>query len=312
METKSTVKYHLNHEKHVKDETKKEFSKLIGMLLKYEFIPAILLGFIMAFTYPPLEFDGGIFMILSVLLGSIFIYLYRKELLRKDITEVNKKMNASSFIKLFFVFFMGQLIFITVSNAFESFLNLFNFTYETGIDSATMDTNSITMIIYAGLFAPIIEEVIFRGVILKSLSKYGKVFAIIVSALLFGFMHGNIVQGTFAFFIGIVLAYISLEYSLKWAILLHFINNFGLGVVFDRSLLFLNSEFASVITIILFIIFFIGGCIVLIQNRKFIKDYYRQNKTEKGLYKKMFTTVSCIAFILIHVVSSLLMIQIIQ
>lgn len=109
METKSTVKYHLNHEKHVKDETKKEFSKLIGMLLKYEFIPAILLGFIMAFTTPPIEFDAGIFMILSVLLGSIFIYLFAHEKLKKDITEVNKKMNISSFMKLFFVFFMDNL-----------------------------------------------------------------------------------------------------------------------------------------------------------------------------------------------------------
>ena len=44
----------------------------------------------------------------------------------------------------------------------------------------------------------LLEEMIFRVCILGALRKYGDTFAIVVSALLFGFIHGGLSQSVFA------------------------------------------------------------------------------------------------------------------
>lgn len=58
-----------------------------------------------------------------------------------------------------------------------------------------------------GIVAPIIEEIMFRLVCFRLLKKFISVIpAIIISALAFGIYHGNIVQGLYAFLMGILLA----------------------------------------------------------------------------------------------------------
>ncbi len=59
------------------------------------------------------------------------------------------------------------------------------------------------------ILAPIAEELFFRGVVLRGFSKYSVRFGIIFSALIFGFMHGNIFQAVMATLLGLVLGYIT-------------------------------------------------------------------------------------------------------
>lgn len=73
---------------------------------------------------------------------------------------------------------------------------------------------------------PIVEELLFRGMILGSLRKYGDTFAIVGSALLFGMYHGNFVQMVFAFFAGLVMAHAVIRTGSLWtSVLIHFCNN---------------------------------------------------------------------------------------
>ena len=59
-----------------------------------------------------------------------------------------------------------------------------------------------------GLVVPYAEEVLYRGVFFGRMKEIGSpVKAIIVSALVFGIMHGNLVQLVYGFFVGLVLAY---------------------------------------------------------------------------------------------------------
>ena len=70
------------------------------------------------------------------------------------------------------------------------------------------------------------EEFAFRGILMGSLRKYGNSFAIIVSAVMFGAMHGNIIQIPFAFILGLIFAYIDCKAnSIIPSIIIHFINN---------------------------------------------------------------------------------------
>lgn len=79
----------------------------------------------------------------------------------------------------------------------------------------------------------LVEELAMRGVILGSLKRYGKGFAIGVSAILFGMMHGNLSQLPFAFILGIAIGFAVIKTDSIWTgVWIHFINN-GVSVVLD-------------------------------------------------------------------------------
>ncbi len=76
------------------------------------------------------------------------------------------------------------------------------------------------------LVPPLVEEMMFRGVVLQSLRRFGDGFAILGSALIFGMMHGNFPQTAFAFLAGLAMGYAAVQSgSLLPSILIHFINN---------------------------------------------------------------------------------------
>lgn len=75
--------------------------------------------------------------------------------------------------------------------------------------------------------APILEELLFRGLIFESCrERFGNAWAVLTSALLFGLIHIVPVQMVNAFVVGIILGYIYLKTgSLLSVIILHAINN---------------------------------------------------------------------------------------
>lgn len=73
---------------------------------------------------------------------------------------------------------------------------------------------------------PLIEEFAVRGVVMQPLRRYGDRFAIVVSALVFAILHGNLVQSPFAFIAGLGIGYaVCITNSLWTGILIHFCNN---------------------------------------------------------------------------------------
>lgn len=78
-------------------------------------------------------------------------------------------------------------------------------------------------IIAAGIICPIVEEMIFRGLVYNRLRKVSSVMvAAVISALLFGIYHGNWVQAPYAFIIGMLCVYVYEKYkSIAAPILLH-------------------------------------------------------------------------------------------
>jgi membrane protease YdiL (CAAX protease family) len=78
-----------------------------------------------------------------------------------------------------------------------------------------------------GIAAPILEELIFRGVILKKfLEKYNPTKAIILSSVIFGIAHLNPWQFVAAFSNGIAIGWIYWKTKSIWpGIFIHFINN---------------------------------------------------------------------------------------
>lgn len=73
-------------------------------------------------------------------------------------------------------------------------------------------------IVSAVIAAPILEELLFRGMIYARLRDLcGAKWAIIISAAFFGIFHGNLVQFVYAFIIGLMLAYVYEKLKTVWA-----------------------------------------------------------------------------------------------
>lgn len=79
--------------------------------------------------------------------------------------------------------------------------------------------------IYICLLGPVLEELIYRGVLLSRLRPYGALFALILSSLCFGLMHHDLYQGLSACLSGLIYGYAALRYSLPTAICLHIAGN---------------------------------------------------------------------------------------
>lgn len=84
----------------------------------------------------------------------------------------------------------------------------------------------ILYFIQLAVLPAILEEIAFRGIILKHLLPYNRIGAMIFSSLLFGLLHVNPPQAIFAAAFGMVLA-LCYDYtrSIKFTALIHFTNN---------------------------------------------------------------------------------------
>ncbi len=93
---------------------------------------------------------------------------------------------------------------------------------------------SILMLV---ILAPVMEEVLFRGILLEAVrSKYSSGRAIVVSALMFGVIHFIPQQVVNAFVIGLILGYIYVRTDSLWpVIIIHALNNAMAYVIMQWS-----------------------------------------------------------------------------
>jgi len=76
------------------------------------------------------------------------------------------------------------------------------------VSDAIYGSSLLSQIAASGVSAPLLEETLMRGLIYRRLKLYtgNKRLAMVGSALIFGLFHGNIVQGVYAFLLGLFFA----------------------------------------------------------------------------------------------------------
>lgn len=80
--------------------------------------------------------------------------------------------------------------------------------------------------------APIMEELLFRKLLIDRVLQYGDKIAIFLSGFMFGLYHGNLYQFFYAFALGCIFAYIYIKYGrIIYTMILHVIINFIGSVV---------------------------------------------------------------------------------
>ncbi len=235
-----------------KKSIKASANKSAGGLLIFSFISETLAVFLMLFTflsagaYDPdnSNYINGIEPVTMYILNSIVclvgfgisgILITKMNSLRLDDVIKIKKVNVADTIKFTF----ASMGFVYVFNLLLSLMNLNLSLF--GFENESVDFGAVTglwgNVIYfvaVAIVPPIIEEFLFRGAILGSLrQKHGDALAVIISAVLFGLMHGNFIQTPVTFLTGLVLGYLTVKTdSMIPAIILHFVNN-AWAVIYD-------------------------------------------------------------------------------
>ncbi len=165
------------------------------------------------------------------------------------------------------------------------------------------DTSMLLTFFFVVIMAPIMEEVVFRGIILSRLRGFGDKFAVIACGLFFGLWHCMVSQFFYAAAIGMVLAYVTLRTgNIKLAMFLHFLNN-GLSFALSLVEVYLIEEAVAVISMVfgVFVIaFLIVAIVTFVKNRKsFVFAVGRVGLTAKETNTYFYTSFGVIVFILV-------------
>lgn len=217
--------------------------------------------------------------ILAILVGTGILLIWKKpRFIRNEVFAKGRKMTFVDFIQLFCAFVSVQMFLQLFATALEWLLNLVGLSAMQALEAASITSTGVSMFLYVTLIGPIAEELLFRGLVLRILRPYGKQMAIFVSALFFGLFHGNIVQSPFAFLLGLVLGYITVEYSIVWAIVLHIINNLVLADLASRAAPLLPEGVMDGILNVFMGAAAIVTVVLLIVRRKEVKAYFTENR----------------------------------
>lgn len=213
---------------------KKSFLLLFHFTLGYFLIyPLILFIVLAALGIDSWLYDGKADTLYSIIMLVVSIYLTR-DLLGRSIIELaeNPMKVFKTIITTLPLMFLGSLV-----------LNylITNFTGQVEAQNQSMIIDlyqqaPYLIVIQALLYAPIVEEIMFRGLVFGALSKKSRFLGILLSSSLFGLAHvyNSVLQGNFGdlwfFFTYALLGYfLNRAYiksgSIVSSMALHFLNN---------------------------------------------------------------------------------------
>ena len=140
-----------------------------------------------------------------------------------------KNLNLSVLLKLavlgifvqFAISFLLNLVYIVRPDLMQNYTKV--------MENLGSGNPSLFSVFYVVITAPIVEEMLMRGLCLVILRKEFPFWvANIIQAFYFGMIHLNLVQGIYAFLLGMVLGAVVKRYgTLKASMYLHFVFNFS-------------------------------------------------------------------------------------
>lgn len=215
-------------------------------------------------------------------LGLILLWLKMKN--RLTLSKDMFYIKGVSISKFFVITFTTLGLIICMGKVDELVLKIIPMSEDVGETFTNLFSGKISLIgsfISAVIIAPVAEEILCRGIILKGfLNNYSAKSAIILSALIWGILHLNIWQFVGAFLAGIFIGWIFFKTkSILACIWIHAINNgIGIGINYislrDGTLDFTTAGNQSIyITII--------GVIILIVGVALLRKMYNEDKKDR-------------------------------
>lgn len=224
----------------MKLENKKVFSRIgISLFLLTIVVNAVQYGMSAVFQRFAPEFVESSWYLYSMLIVSFYLigapmfYFLVKKLPVAEAKE-KKGLKIYQFFCLLVICLASMYIFNMVGVMINFVIGMLTGNMNLNpLNSAIGGIDLLPTILIAGIASPIVEEIVFRKVLLDRLRGYGDVVAILVSGLCFGFYHGNIAQFLYASALGFIFAYIVIRTGdIRYSIALHIcINLIGTAIL---------------------------------------------------------------------------------
>ena len=170
--------------------------------------------------------------LLPTVLSAVFAALAARKLtgyrVRKMFADRPKMMHPGTIFLGFGLCLGLNLVTSFLTELFTKWLNEYGAVIAPPNFSYSSDTPlwSGMLVLYSCLIAPLVEEIIFRGYILRLLRRFGTGFAILFSALLFALYHYDFTQMLPTFVMGCFFGYMAVRYeSILPVIGVHVLNN---------------------------------------------------------------------------------------
>ena len=200
------------------EDTKKYFSRLgfavfglivassvvsTGLFLLYSQLVKNVLPWLTAYEM----LISNIISIFSIYCIGVPIFLIISDPLPK-VTPFKAKMD----IKSWFGGFCIAMLFLTIGNSISSMIlisieSMMNITTTNPVGEMVENSDIWTTLIFTVIIAPILEEIFFRKIVCDKLLPLGEGYAILISAAIFGLVHGNFYQFFYCLGLGLILAY---------------------------------------------------------------------------------------------------------
>ena len=211
----------------------------------------------MDYYYKNMGLDLALRAIFTLLFFLIF-FLIRKKNIAKEVNlqkTSGKKWIAAVLGAVFVIFFVNGMLGVLVpQDQLENFSQASSVLYAYPLWQAILANM---------LLVPILEEVVFRGLLFSRLQKVmPNIVVALITSVVFGLVHGQIVWMLFAFVVGLVLSFVRIKTgSILPTILMHVLINTYATLV-SYNIINITSD---VLMIILMIVgaLSLAGCILL-------------------------------------------------
>lgn len=238
----------------------------------------------------------------TIILGTILPFSLMSFMNKKKRREkVKIKVPFRTIIVESFIFFtISSLVLFVVTSVAAYFGIAGEIVSPIGLPLSSINMQDLYYVVAFIFITPIIEEYAYRGVLLSTLSKYGKYFALIVASLIFALAHGSFVEMIPAYVMGYELSKIALKYkSWKPCIWIHIIYNGFLYLLFA-----VPEDYSTIMAILLALVYAIT--IIFVLNKHVVRIVVKKSKSAKAVIKMFVSTGSIIGTIILLIVDSIL------
>lgn len=142
-----------------------------------------------------------------------------------------------------------SLLFIFLAILMPQSLN----SYNELVESSGMLSYSVIWVFSSLILPPLTEELLFRGLIMTMFRQAGANFVVanILQAVLFGIFHMNLIQGIYAFLLGVLMGYLVKQYhTLLASMTFHAFFNFFGTFLTDLESKFFNGYLSFLVMIL--------------------------------------------------------------
>jgi membrane protease YdiL (CAAX protease family) len=183
--------------------------------------------------------------------------------------EAPKRLSVVNLVIIFAIGMAALYIFNFISMILNSFLgSLKGELISNPLEKAINSSSFFYTLVFVGIIAPVIEEIIFRGILLNKIRRYGDKTALWISAFAFGFFHLNTSQIIYATALGLIFGYVALKTNgIQYSIILHMAINI-MGSVVAPTLA--TAGYLTVVGLIVIVFVVIGSVLFFLLRRTIV------------------------------------------